>query len=142
MKAVTIFKYVFAVIGLGMLVGAFYLFNDTRDFLKDALVTEGTVVELVRSRSSDSTTYRPVVEFKTEDGSLVEFTSGAGSNPPSYSKGETVEVLYQQDSPEQAKINGFFSLWGLTLIVGVMGLIFFSCGIYNNNTWKIKEKRD
>ena len=128
MRAVKIFKYVFTVIGLGMLIGVFYLYNDTRDFLKGALVTEGKVVELVRSRSSDSTTYRPVVEFKADDGSLIEFTSGAGSNPPSYSKGETVEVLYQQDSPEQAKINSFFSLWGAALILGGMGLIFFIVG--------------
>ncbi|OMH38925.1 DUF3592 domain-containing protein [Motiliproteus sp. MSK22-1] len=129
MKAVSIIKYVFTLIGLGMLVGAFFLYQSTNEFLKDALTTEGTVVELIRSRSTDSTTYRPVVRFITRGGSAVEFTSSAGSNPPSYSTGETVEVLFHESSPENAKINGFFSLWGGAVILGGMGAVFFLVGL-------------
>lgn len=129
MRTISIVKYAFTMGGLGMLIGAFFIYKNTQDFLKDALTTEGTVIELVRSRSSDSTTYRPVVEFKTQGGSRVEFTSSSGSNPPGYSKGEVVEVLYQESSPEQAKINGFFSLWGASTILGGIGSVFFLVGI-------------
>lgn len=129
MRTISIVKYAFTVVGLGMLVGSFFIYQNTQYFLNDALTTEGTVIELVRSRSSDSTTYRPVVEFKTHGGSKVEFTSSSGSNPPSYSKGEVVEVLYQESSPEQAKINGFFSLWGASTILGGLGAVFFLVGI-------------
>lgn len=111
-----------------MLIGAFFLFTNTQDFLKNALTADGTVVELIRSRSSDSNTYRPVVKFETKDGSIIEFTSSSGSNPPSYSEGEIVEVLYQGWSPEQAKINGFFSLWGVPTILGGIGAVFFIVG--------------
>lgn len=107
--------------------GHFFI-KATQEFLKYAVATEGTVVELVRSRSSDSTTYSPVVQFKTQGGSIVEFTSSSGSNPPSYSKGEVVEVLYQESSPEQAKINGFFSLRGASTILGGIGSVFFLVG--------------
>ncbi len=111
-----------------MLVGAYFLYANTQDFLKSALTADGTVIELVRSRSTDSVTYRPVVEFKTRDGSTIEFVSSSGSNPPSYSKGEVVNVYYQEFSPEQAKISGFFSLWGGSVILGGIGSAFFLFG--------------
>lgn len=111
-----------------MLVGAYFLLTGTQDFLKTAVSAQGTVVELQRSRSSDSDTYAPVVEFQTKDGSTVEFISSTSSNPPSYSRGETVEVLYQETSPERAKIKGFFALWGGALIVGIIGAIIFLIG--------------
>lgn len=129
MRTISIVKYAFTMVGLGMLVGSFFIYQNTQVFLKNALTTEGLVIELVASRSSDSTTYRPVIEFKTQDGSRIEFISSTGSNPPSYSKGEAVEVLYQESFPEQAKVNGFFSLWGGSIILGGMGSVFFLVGI-------------
>ncbi|AZS76860.1 hypothetical protein DDE74_35255 [Streptomyces lydicus] len=47
----------------------------------------------------------PVVEFTSADGMPRRFQSSTGSNPPSYEKGERVEVLYRADSPEDARIN-------------------------------------
>jgi len=128
MNAIKIVKWVFSISGAGMLIGAFFAYSSTRDFLVDATTAQGKVIYLERSRSSDSTTYRPVVEFRAEDGRRIEFTSSMGSNPPSYSRGEAVEVLYLRDQPERAKINGFFSLWGLPIILGSMGAIFFLVG--------------
>lgn len=128
MKALSIVKYIFSTIGLGMLAGAYFLYQNTQSFIESAAVTNGTVVELVRSRSSDSTTYAPVVQFKTENGERIEFTSSTSSNPPSYSKGENVEVFYLPSNPQKARINGFFSLWGAALIVGLLGGAFFSVG--------------
>ena len=144
----SIVKYAMTAIGLGMLIGAYFLFTNTQDFLKSSLTTTGTVTELIRSKSNDSTTYRPVVEFKTPAGKLIEFTSSSGSNPPSYSRGEVVEVYYDESSPEKAKINGFFTLWGGVTILGLLGLIFFSVGASilvisrkrNNNIEHLKVK--
>lgn len=128
MKIASIIKYVLLVIGLGMLVGSFFMYSNTKEFVDDAIEAEGIVIELVRSKSSDSVTYRPIIEFRTKDGNAVEFTSSVSSNPPSYSQGETVEVLYQEGTPEKAKIKGFFSLWGGALIIGGIGLVFFLIG--------------
>ncbi len=128
MKTLAIIKYVFAAIGAAMLAGAFFWYGNTKAFIGQALRTEGTVLELVRSRSSDSTTYHPVVHFQSQDGTPVEFTSSSGSNPPSYATGEKVNVLYLADAPENAKINGFFSLWGGPLVIGGIGSVFFLIG--------------
>jgi hypothetical protein len=128
MNALSIVKYVFSAIGIALLAGAIFFYQNTSAFLADALSTSGTVIDLARSRSSDSTTYRPVVEFKTHNGERVEFTSTSGSNPPSYSKGEIVTVLYSELRPEKARIQGFFSLWGMPAIFGGLGAVFATIG--------------
>jgi len=128
MKTIAVIKYLFCATGLAMLAGALVWYESVRTFMAQASTAQGTVVDLVRSRSSDSTTYRPVVRFRTPEGQLVEFVSNAGSNPPSYSKGEQVEVFYKPSEPRNAKINGFFSLWGGLLIVGGLGAAFFLIG--------------
>jgi len=131
----SVIKYIFAAIGLAMLAGAFLAFTSTQNFLSTAVSTQGTVIELVRSRSSSSSngssdyTYAPVVKFETKDGSLIEFQSSTSSNPPSYAEGETIEVLYQKSSPHDAKIKGFFSLWGLSMILGIIGSVFSLIGL-------------
>lgn len=128
MKTISTVKYVFTAIGCAMLVGAFFLYSNTQDFINNAEIANGRVIALVPSRSSDSVTYRPVVQFQSVRGELIEFTSSTGSNPPSYYEGETVEVLYPTFAPRDAKINGFFSLWGMSAIVGGLGLLFFIVG--------------
>jgi len=135
LSVLTIIKYLFTVIGLALFVGAAFAFLHTKNFLEDALTADGTVIELVRSRSSsknssnNSYIYTPVVEFQMQDGSTIEFTSSAGSNPPKYTRGEVVEVFYHKSSPENAKINDFFSLWGWTFICTMLGVAFSLVGL-------------
>jgi hypothetical protein len=129
MKAIAIIKYVFSLFGIAMLAGGLFAYQHTRSFLATAARAEGTVVEVIHQRSSDSSTYKPVVQFATADGRQVEFTSSVGSNPPAYSKGAKVEVLYQPSSPEQARINGFLDLWLLPAILGGMGAVFTLIGV-------------
>ncbi|MBK1873621.1 DUF3592 domain-containing protein [Marinobacter sp. 1-3A] len=124
MKTLNVIKYVFAIVGAAMLVGAFALYNNTTSFLERSETAQGTVVELIRSRSSDSTSYFPVVQFRAAGGRDIEFQSNSGSNPPSYTRGEQVTVFYEPANPEGAMIDGFFSLWGAPLIIGGMGAVF------------------
>lgn len=128
MRVLSIIKYAFMTVGLLLWVGAFFSFTNTQDFLKSAVTTNGTVVELVYSRTSDSGVYYPAVLFQTKDGVSVGFISSSGSKPASYSVGESVEVIYQASSPQEAKINSFFSLWIGTLVLSGMGLVFFLVG--------------
>ncbi|WP_215398526.1 DUF3592 domain-containing protein [Rheinheimera oceanensis] len=129
MKAIAVVKYLFTLVGFAMLAGAFFAYNSTSSFLKEAAVADGMVVELLASRSDNSITYRPVVQFMSEQGQLIEFVSATGSNPASYSQGEQVEVLYLPTRPSDAKINGFFSLWGVAIILAAIGAVFFIIGV-------------
>ncbi|MEV1023312.1 DUF3592 domain-containing protein [Streptomyces sp. NPDC050264] len=82
-----------------------------------------------RSRSSSSSTMAyPVVEFTSADGRTRTFESSGGSNPPSYERGERVDVLYRADSPEDARIDGFVSMWLLPLIFTGIGLLITGIG--------------
>ncbi|MFI5660798.1 DUF3592 domain-containing protein [Streptomyces sp. NPDC051684] len=64
-----------------------------------------------------------VLGLAAADGTPHTFRSSTGSNPPAYEQGERDEVLYRADDPEDARINGFLSLWLLPLIFGGIGLI-------------------
>jgi len=132
-KTVAIVKFVMLVVGVAMLAGAVYMYKDTRSFLAGAMHAQGTVVDLERNESTDSHSHRsvnyyPVVQFADAGGRRIEFTSNSGSNPPAYSRGDTVEVLYHADAPDKARINGFMSLWFGPLLVGGMGVLFTAIG--------------
>lgn len=128
MKVLSVIKYLFSAIGVALLAGAFYLYQSKQEFLEKADRVQGTVVELIAKRSDKSTTYAPVVVFKTKKGQEIKYFSSVSSNPPSYSEGENVEMLYDPQNPHDASINGFFSLWLGPLILSILGAIFFIIG--------------
>jgi hypothetical protein len=142
MKVLNVTKYGFSAVGVGMLIGAFFLYRNTSAFLVEAIAVQGTVVELVPVRSDDSYTYKPVVRFSTEKGEDIEFASSSSSNPPSYREGELVKVFYRAGEPENAKIDGFFSLWGGALILSILGAIFATIGGSFFAVIAIKSRRD
>ncbi len=120
----------FGLIGAGLLVGTFALAMNTRSFIATAKHAEGTVTELLEKRDKDdgSITYTPVVAFIADSGANVSFASSFSSKPAAYDVGETVEVLYAPDDPNDARIKGFGSLWLGPLIMGVLGFVFAGIG--------------
>jgi len=128
MKGLTILKYLFAAIGLGLLAGAYGFYSSTSSLLNIAQTTEAEVVRLIAHRSDDGTTYSPVYIFNTIDGQRIEGESNSSSNPPSYSVGERIKVYYNPDKPSDNMLDGFFNLWGGAIIMGFMGLVFFGIG--------------
>lgn len=120
--------FIFLIIGLLMLVGGGFLANHNYQFVQQSVSQQGSVIDLERSKSDDSYVYHPVVSFVTPDDQTIEFRSSVGSNPPSYQVGETVEVIYLPMEPHKAKINSFFSLWFVEMILAILGLVFFLIG--------------
>jgi len=103
---------------------------DLGSFLRTAVSAEGTVVRLDwrvdmrRVRSSSG--YQAVVQFRKADGGVMEFVDDGGYDPPRYSIGEKVRVLYDPADARDAKIDSFRSLWlapVLALLAG--GLILW-----------------
>jgi uncharacterized protein DUF3592 len=107
-------------------------------FLTDAERAPGTVVALEwrddhsgasrKRRENDRPVAYPVVEFTSADGTRRTFRGATGSSPAAYEEGDRVEVLYQADSPGDARIDGFVSLWLLPLVFGGIGLLFAGAG--------------
>ena len=120
--------------GIGMLIGAFSSYRNTSSFVKEASRAEGTVVDIVLvemgvNTRRTSSVYKPTIHFMNHEGEKVEFTSSVGSNPPSYSKGQKVEILYRPTEPQNAQINDFSSLWSNSIILAGMGGGFFIIGM-------------
>ncbi|MBK3580583.1 DUF3592 domain-containing protein [Streptomyces sp. MBT65] len=107
-------------------------------FLVGAERAPGTVVSLEwrtdhssasrKNRASDKPMAYPVVEFTPAGGASRTFRDSTGSNPPAYEAGDRVEVLYHADSPEDARLDGFLSLWLLPLVFGGIGLVIVGIG--------------
>jgi hypothetical protein len=121
MKGSGILNFAFLLIGIALLAVALYLYRNTSNFIDSARKAQGTVVAL-RSGA-------PEVKFRTEQGREIQFTSSVSSKPPSYSVGETVEVLYPPDQPDKAEVNSFMTLWLGVIIVGVLGTVFSLIGL-------------
>ncbi len=121
-------KYIFLTIGSLLLIGSYFIYKNTIDFKNNAITTKGTVIELIRVTSDNSYTYKPKVIFQTKTGKTIQFTSATSTNPPSYKKGEEVEVLYLEKKPEKARINGIATLWLGVIIIGGIGTVFFLIG--------------
>ncbi len=118
-------KYVFAVIGIGLLIGSFFIYRSVNKFVKVSMMTTGKVIAV----ETEKKTSYPVVEFQTPEGKVIEFRSDYGGNPSPFKEGEIVKVLYSPESPEEAKIDTFMGLWLGLLIVGPLGILFFVIGV-------------
>jgi len=103
------------------------LFFETRHLTKSAVYTYGEVVDYTTSKSDGTTYYHPVLTFNTLDGQTITHHAKSGSSAQKYAYGEKVELLYDPKAPSNARINGFFALWGGALIAGVIGT--FQAGI-------------
>lgn len=120
---------VLAIASTGLLYASYAQYQEVRAFLEEATGTEGTVVKLKKVRSGrnpPTTNYVPLILYSTQHGQEIEFVGSAGTNPPSYSVGQKVDVFYLEFKPQNAKIDDFESLWGGAAIVGgIGGGVFF-----------------
>ncbi len=142
MGPLVIIRNIFSVLGLALLAAALFLVYSTRSFLARAEAVTGTVVEMQATRSNKSTSYSPVVDYTTAEGRSIRHYSSFATNPPSYHVGEPVTVYYLKDKPEKAKLEGFFSLWGISLILGGLGFVFFAIGAGMRLAAQLAERKE
>jgi hypothetical protein len=128
--------------GLSLLMGVILLGGGAYVLLKRQRTPEnrsaatGVVVELRKVYSPRYYVWRPVVEFQTQYGQVIQFQATHGTRPSLYSVGQSVKVLYDPRQPEQAEIDSWLTRWfvpGLMLGFGalwlIVGLITFACQI-------------
>lgn len=132
-KVFRILGIVFFSIGIVLLAVAFLIYNGTASFRREALSAPGTVIDLTLERSStssgsSSSSYYPIVEFRTEGGETIRFRGSTGSNPPSFRKGQQVTIRYRPGEPYTAKIDTFGQMWLGVIITGSIGVPFFILG--------------
>jgi hypothetical protein len=103
---------------------------ETVVFIRSASKTVGQVIRLATTRNSDGhTLYLPVFQYRTNDGSLHEYTSTVASKPPAYQIGATATLFYLRKNPQNAKLRSFSELWLLNLILALVGSTLCAGGV-------------
>lgn len=78
----------------------------------------GTVIEMQESSSPDSgcCTYSPVIEYQV-NGQTYTIEGGIASDPPQYSVGDQVAIVYDPANPQTAQINSLAENWLMPVLV-------------------------
>ncbi len=113
-----------------LLAGAGYFVHRNRSFKKSAVTAKGTIVELIESSGSETHTkkYTPIFTYTDQDGTEHRKKSRYTSYPPIGEVGDRIEIMYDPENPSAAKIDTFFSNWGVPLILGGLGSASFVVG--------------
>ena len=131
---------VFSLVGASLLLAAGTVAYQAKTFSETAVKTTGVVTEHIPVRSSASTrsstrsgestslTYAARVRFSTDDGRDIAFTETTSSSPPRHAVGDRVEVMYTSGSPSDAVIDDTWGRYGVSLIIGPLGTLFFVLG--------------
>lgn len=96
----------------------------TTTFMRTAIKANGAIVDLVRVGYGHDVTYAPVFRFTAADGRSYTIKSRASTNPPEFTVGQTVQILYRPNDPAHARLSTTGQLWLLPMILGLGGLIF------------------
>jgi hypothetical protein len=119
-----------------LLIGSPFLFIgfseafSIRQIVNNLKATRGVVVDNTwRAFASGGAAYCPVVEFRTNEGKAVRFTDGIGSYPPDYQINEEVNVLYDPNDVQVARISSWKRLWMVPTIFAVVGAMIILVGI-------------
>ncbi|BAY08881.1 DUF3592 domain-containing protein [Calothrix sp. NIES-2098] len=132
-KFFLLFGSIFAGIGSIFAVTGIIFVINTNSFVRTAESIQGTVIDLKLRSSTDSkgrhsSAYYPIVRFTPSSGEPIIFESHTGSKPPSFTKGQQVEVLYHPQKPDSTTINSWFELWFLPTMFTGLGSIFVLVG--------------
>ncbi|MGG7177818.1 DUF3592 domain-containing protein [Clostridium paraputrificum] len=89
-------------IGLGMLYSKMRLKRDGIRAVGKVIRNEKYIESTVDSYNGlvPITLYRPIIEFKTKDGMILQGICEEGSNPPEFEEGEEVNIIYPSNDPE------------------------------------------
>ncbi len=120
MNSKTWYKLIFLGGIINVIISIFITYN-TLDFKKSAVSTQGKVVENVESGYSDNNLpmYKSKIVFSDENKKEYTFYSTYSSNPPQDSVGDILEVFYNPNNPQEARLD--LSFWG-PIIIFFMGL--------------------
>ena len=123
----------YLILGGGCLVLGVFQTISTHDFLENSLVSQGQVINFDIKDGS----YYPIVEYQDLSGDTSTFRSRFGCSPACYNEKERVEVLVDSTGLSEPKVNDFFSIWLMHILLFTIGsgfLIFSISQLRKLNT--------
>ncbi len=120
----------FGALGFLLIGIAVFVWMRTRKFINEAQETKGTVIRMLSKRGSKGgTIYAPVFQFRTIDGRTIEVEESLYSKPPQFQEGQSVDILYDPQNPEKARVKKWMNLYFVPVVLGGMGGVFAGMGI-------------
>lgn len=122
------------IFGFLLLLGWVFLFITFSNYkqssflLENGKKTKALVIDLGEEQDFEGYEYTPIFEYQDEENNTITFVSNATSDYEPYSVGDSVEIVYFPDEPNSEVEISFFSLYGISLIFGILGLIFSVAG--------------
>lgn len=115
--------FIFRILGFGGLATAGWITFNTFEFMDNSISVTGTVTSVEVIYGDDSVSYKPTFRFLDEEGNKQRATSSWSSSSYNYDRGERVEILYDWRNPQRIRVNSWFSIWGIGMIPGGIGLV-------------------
>jgi hypothetical protein len=127
---------IFLIAGLCLLFGGFVSWYQTRNFIARCVKTKGVVVshnyQTNYDKDDKTTSPFPIFQFKHPiTGMEYTVRSNVSGLIP---EGLEIEILYDPENPNQAKINKLSHTWMIPITVTLMGVFFSFLGILARNT--------
>ncbi len=117
--------------GIAVLIGGLFLANKSYEFKKNSISTTGEVIEIIRTKDSDSQyMYHPLIKFTTLEGKEVEAGTGMNADRPYHQVGEKVSLRYLISFPERVELDNWISFWLFPTILFIFGLGLTMLGVY------------
>ncbi len=133
-------NWIFAIIGVALIVAGIICLAKSENFKKNAVETEATITEIEMYEDSDGDTqYKVLVEFRADDekieGSLGYHVSGM-------KKGQTVQIFYNPNDPHDFK-SASEDIWifAVLIVLGVPFLLFGFLPVIMKFITVIKNRR-
>lgn len=122
---------IFLLVGLVLLGFSGYLAWNSYQLNRTGNIASGEIIDYQShySREDNATYYYPIIKFSPKQGEDVTIVSAIGSSSPDYQQGHSIDLLYSTDQPHKAIIYDFKSIWLESIIIGVMGSVFFLVGL-------------
>lgn len=121
-------------IGFGLMMISGIIYFHQYQHIANSVHREGVIVDTqwhktVSRRVGSEGSWHPLIAFRPNDNYTLVFYSSTGSSFFEGSEGDTVDVVYPPNHPEEAELNSFwinFFSWGF---IGITGLVFFIVGL-------------
>jgi hypothetical protein len=128
-------------LGVALCTGAFETWRNYQDFAAQALHIDGTVSQLQQRNVGGSDTTIPIVQFKTQDGSIVHISGPIGSGK-TYAVNEHVPVLYDPMRPSLTRLDDVADTRSQVLRNGAIGAPLLLIGASLLLAQWIRRRRD
>ena len=108
-------------VGVVLLGIASFLWMRTKQFVATARSVKGTVINMLKDSEGASA---PVFKFTASNGDVIEKRDTMYSTPPAHKVGDIVDILYDPNNPQSARVVKSSNLYFAPILLAIMGVVF------------------